>query len=338
MRTRPATLHLLASGFALVPGIHALAQTTGLRFNTVPVITEDVVITDEQVLLEEASSSSLSAEEQLRQEEIKRELRILRRQFFGSRNTEVRQIGISQLRQYNDPVYYPALLEIFARDGADVRTAILDMLLDQRTDQADATLAWSAVFEHDAEIAVAASERLRTRIEQLGHTSDRVKLVLLAGLQRKADGPPERAAELARRFRLADLIPHLITAQASPPTENERTGNLANIVIGRQIAYVSDLQPVVADNAVGFDPTLSVVTEGVVLGVHDAVVTVYRPAVHRSLVGLSSDLWGSSTQQFAYDRSKWQRWYTQDFRPFWLAQQEQLHNSNTHSEPAQAGG
>jgi hypothetical protein len=235
-------------------------------------------------------------------------------------------------------VYYPALLEIFARDGADVRTAILDMLLDQQTDQADATLAWSAVFEKDAEIATAAAERLETRIDHLGHASDRVKLVLIAGLQRKADGPPENAAELARKFRLADLIPHLISAQASSRNENERTGNLANIVIGTQIAYVSDLQPVVADNAVGFDPTLSVVTEGVVLGVQDAVVTVYRPAVHRSLVGLSSELWGSSTQQFAYDRSKWQRWYTQDFRPFWLAQQEQLHNSNTHSEPAQAGG
>ncbi len=42
-------------------------------------------------------------------------------------------------------------------------------------------------------------------------------------------------------------------------------GQTANIFVATQQSFVSDLQPVVGDSAVGFDPTVNVVTEGVTL-------------------------------------------------------------------------
>ncbi len=302
---------LLAAPLMLVCN-GACAQ--GLGFEMTPQTLPRVIHVQQPTAEQEAQEA--------RQAEIERDMRLLRRRFFGSRNTEVRQIGIAQLRQYNDPEHYPSLLKVFARDRMDVREAIMDMLAAQRTNEADATLAWSAVFGADDEMQEIAYERLADRVGETGEVSDRVKLVLIEGLERESDGPPEAAAEIARKLRIADLIPYLIVAQAGPPrSESDRTGNLANIVIGRQIAFVSDLQPVVSDSAVGFDPELSVVVEGVVLGISDAVVTTYRPAVHRSLLGLSSDLWGQPTTQFAYDNAKWQRWYRTEFRPYWLERQ-----------------
>ena len=67
---------------------------------------------------------------------MERELKKLKLKYFGSiRKTEIRQEGIARLREYTDPLIYPALIKIFEREHADVRTAILDMLYDQDSDE-----------------------------------------------------------------------------------------------------------------------------------------------------------------------------------------------------------
>ena len=48
-------------------------------------------------------------------------------------------------------------------------------------------------------------------------------------------------------------------------------GQTSNIFVATQITFISDLQPVVSDSAVGFDPELEVVTEGVVMEVTGTV-------------------------------------------------------------------
>jgi type II secretory pathway component GspD/PulD (secretin) len=42
-------------------------------------------------------------------------------------------------------------------------------------------------------------------------------------------------------------------------------GQISNIYVATQTAFVSDLQPIVSDSAVGFDPTLATLNEGVVM-------------------------------------------------------------------------
>lgn len=48
-------------------------------------------------------------------------------------------------------------------------------------------------------------------------------------------------------------------------------GQTSNIYVATQVAFVSDLQPVVSDSAVGFDPQISVISEGVTLLVEGTV-------------------------------------------------------------------
>jgi general secretion pathway protein D len=48
-------------------------------------------------------------------------------------------------------------------------------------------------------------------------------------------------------------------------------GQTSNIYVATQQAFVSDLQPIVGDSAVGFDPTISVVSEGVTLLVEGTI-------------------------------------------------------------------
>lgn len=59
--------------------------------------------------------------------------------------------------------------------------------------------------------------------------------------------------------------------QLTAPRLTFTNGQTANIYVATQTAFVSDLQPVVGDSAVGFDPTVAVVTEGVTLLVEGTV-------------------------------------------------------------------
>jgi len=257
--------------------------------------------------------------------ELEQELRKLRATYFGSvRAPSIRRLGIEKLKEYTQPAAFPALLEVFARERDDVRTAILDHLRGLRTDEADATLAWAAVHDAQKRFRRAASERLAQRVEETGTASDRVKYVIGEALKHRRDEPVVAAAELCGVLELYEAIPALINAQVSGRPRggvDEPEGDLAYIVVGTQQTFVSDLQPVVGDSAVAFDPQLSVLTSGTVLRVQGAVVVTYRVDVHNALLDLSSKAWGGrSTKELGWDTAAWRRWYRDELMPY-LAQQ-----------------
>jgi hypothetical protein len=72
----------------------------------------------------------------------------------------------------------------------------------------------------------------------------------------------------------------------------------------------------VGDSAVAFDPTISVITEGTILRVIDAVVVTYRYEVHNALVGLASQGWGRPTDHLGFDNAAWRKWYADEFVPY----------------------
>lgn len=61
------------------------------------------------------------------------------------------------------------------------------------------------------------------------------------------------------------------STQLTAPRLTLTNGQLANIYVATQVAYVGDLEPVVSDSAVGFDPTIEVATEGVTLLVRGTI-------------------------------------------------------------------
>lgn len=261
------------------------------------------------------------AAQQKQRRAVEKELKQIRAKYFrAAKSTEMRQVGIAELRKFDDPAVYPLLIELFKDEDADVRGAVLDHLCDLNNDAADATVAWSAVFDKDKKFRAQAAERVESRAKAAG-VSNRVKSVIASGLRSKKDATVTAAAQLAQALHLYEAIPMLINAQivGGGGGDHGQGGDsaLAYILIGQQVAFVSDLQPVVGDNAVAFDPTVGVVTDGVILRVIDAYVITYRVDVHNALTGLASDGWGGQpTTQLGWDNKKWREWYTGEFLPY----------------------
>jgi hypothetical protein len=255
-----------------------------------------------------------------------KEMRKLRVEFFDNiRNTEIRQIGISKLRQYADkPFLYPSLLREFARSGDDVRRGILDMLEAQQTEEGDTTLAWTAVFDKDPTWRKLAADRLQRRIAAGAEAGGRIKQVISLGLKPGATNEEMKiAAGLAQQLNVFEAIPLLINAQVTGSSTGLGGGggdtSIAYILVGTQQAYVADLEPVVGDSAVAFDPTIAVVTEGTYLRIIDAHVITYRMEVHNALIDLSTRAMGKPTDDLGFDQPRWRAWFEQEFKPYWEA-------------------
>jgi len=255
-----------------------------------------------------------------------KELKRIRWKYIRNvRNAELRQVGISKIREYDDPALYPSLFEIFEREGKDVLIAILDMLEEGANEEADAALAWASVFQKDEAIRAEAEKRLADRVEALGQVPTRVQSVIAMGLRGTGHEAAGEAAELADEFDLVQAIPAMINAQISGTTAQvgssgrQGDGALGYILVAQQVSFVSDLTPIVGESAVGFDPTVSVVSEGVVMEVFDAHVVTYRTIVNNALINLTSRHYGRSTEGLAWDRQAWQNWYEREFLPRWNA-------------------
>ena len=274
-------------------------------------------------LLPDPNDPALRAYAERQRERRATELALIRHRaeyFREGSPVERRQVGLALLRErYASPEYYALLLEVFGASPDDVKHGVFDMFADAGTDEGDAALAWAAVFDNDADDREAAGTRLDARAEGGGARGEKVKLVVGGGLQQEHNGVVASAAGLAEKLNIVEMVPLLIGAQVAGgggSGENERTGNLGYIVVATQQAFVSDLQPVVSDSAVAFDPTLSVVTEGVVLEVKDAVVLTYRTEVHGALVRMTSRALGASTEGLGYDERAWASWYNDQWRPY----------------------
>ncbi len=268
----------------------------------------------------DAETRAKALEQRAARVQLERELRKLRHKHFSSSFTELRQQGILKLREYKDPAAFPLLISIFERDREDVRRAIVDHLQDIATPEADATLAWGAVYDNEPWFRKAATAALAKRHEQSGEVSVPVRSVIAQSLRSSRESTIASGAQLAQLLNLFDAIPMLINAQVSGGAAASSggggdAGSLAFILVGTQQAFVADLTPVVANAAVAFDPTLGVVTDGVVMRVIDAVVITYRTEVYASLRRLASAGYKQPVD-YGWDTEKWREWYTKEFVPY----------------------
>lgn len=235
--------------------------------------------------------------------------------FKRTRNPKMHEQGWAELaRHMHDPRVYDLMFELFADKPFEMQRELVELFVRQETDDADVAIAWAAVFNEDEQLRTWAGGRLVERVGE-EEPSYRVQRVLELGLLSGEDDPAVASSSLVRQFGLVNAIPYLIQAQAEPRRRDVRRGAIAQIVVGTQQAFVANLTPVVANNAVGFQPTIGVVTNGVVLRVMDAVVWAYRTEVHRNLVGLADQSWGQSTGHMGYDQRAWYDWYENEFKP-----------------------
>jgi hypothetical protein len=268
------------------------------------------------------------AEQQKVRREIEKELRKIRARHFGTiRNVQIRQEGIVKLREFTQPAIFPSMIDLFKREKADVRTALLDHFEDSKTPEGDAALAWMAMFDREESVRADAARRVRRRTDETGKIPNAVKYAIYEGFRSDDEPTILAAGHLAANLDMHDAIPwliaRLITAQPvqQPQVQGaqfggqDRNGALAWIFVGRQTAFVSDLTPVIAESAVAFDPQLSVVNEGVILRVVDAVVITYRVNIFNLLTDYTSRVWGKSTRDLGWNIPAWREWYTKEFLP-----------------------
>lgn len=150
---------------------------------------------------------------------------------------------------------------------------------------------------------------------------DAARIVIYEGLRRGSDPNKYSAANLAANLNLTELIPWLAASQVSGSPQGNSgggigsTGALAYIIVGEQQSYVSDLTPVISENAVAFDPQLSTLTNGTVLRVIDAVVYTYHVEIHNALVRLANNASGQDTSRLGWDYKAWMNWYNNEYLP-----------------------
>lgn len=242
--------------------------------------------------------------------ESEKQMKTIRFKYFGTKAVkEIRQAGVAELRKVTEPAAFPSMLEIFRDEQPDVLKAVCDHLADLKTDQSLTTLSYAAIYEKKPEFRKLAADALKSVIDTTHTTPDGVHTVIASGLDSQSYAWRGDAARLAVSLKLVEAIPAMIAAQLSGAGGGGAGGYIAWIAIGTQHAYVADLDPVVGNGSVAFDPVPGVVTDGCVLAINDAVVVQYNVGVHDALVGFTSGLSGEDTSRLGWNPRKWQAWY-----------------------------
>lgn len=328
----PARALLLAASSLFIPASPLLGQaiSSGSTRVASPDRTDEVPEWMKRLAIDpESSTARLYADQQKARVAAEKSLRKIRAKYFGPvKNTQVRQEGIVQLREFTDPALFPSMVDVFDREGADVRVALLDHFQDSNTPAGDASLAWVAIFDRDAEVRQSATTRVQTRMKAVGAIPNPVRYAVFEGMKAGEVKKAASAARFASDISMYDAIPwmiaRLVTGQpaSAPQTQTAgfgnsgRNGALAWIMVGQQTAFVSDLTPVVSNNAVAFDPQLSVVTEGVILRVMDAHVVTYHVDIFNILNDFADREMGEgSTKELGWNVPAWREWYATTFLP-----------------------
>ena len=248
-----------------------------------------------------------------RQREYRKQLRLLERKHFRTKVEKVRAEGIEEIKEFTDPAAFKPLIEEFEDQKDDVRLAVLDHFAEQG-EQGQAALAWVAIYDKDPAIRNEASMRMKLDPGQP------VLKVLDRGLRSNVHEVANAAGALAGTLNALDTIPLLIAGQATADDRPDDQGDLAWIAIQTQTAYVQGLRAVAGNNSGAFEPIVGILNEGTVMRVMDAVVVVYRTEVNRSLVNLTSNDWGQSTEHLGYNINDWWNWYNDTYVPYKNAQ------------------
>ena len=250
-----------------------------------------------------------------------RQLKNHARRFLGNRrDPELRTIGLRGLSDFTDNGALFAMPFALRRERPDVRKAILEHLASSGP-VGEAALAWTAIHHDDPAMRSEATAAIPNESEPL------VLAVIAQGLRDQRHSVVNAAGALAGAIDAIQTIPLLIFSQYSRD-EVQKKGDLAWIAMGTQQSYVQNLIPVGGDNAGAFQPVIGTLTEGFVMRVSDAVAFVYRRDVHSSLIRLSGNASGQSTEHLGWDMHAWREWYNATYLPLANIQREDLANED----------
>jgi hypothetical protein len=212
-----------------------------------------------------------------------------------------------------DPASVEPIATILAKGNPDARMLAVETLSRIPGDESCRYLVRYSLKDPSEEVRAAAATALRDRDDK------RPVQQLLAALKSGGSARDRAAialAEMGDRRAVPALIDRLNRTEQrvyEAPVEHSGpvVGTGVYIAVGTVTTYVADLQPVISQDAVGWDPTIGAITTGGVLDVRNVCVTIYRtiynvnvprPAIHGALTRLTGE-------DFGYNTAQWQAWY-----------------------------
>jgi hypothetical protein len=253
------------------------------------------------------------------------QLRAIRRKHFGHvKSPTARQEGLAKLIELAEPAMFPLFIEVFSRDDLETKKTIMSIFARDASDAGDSALMWMAVYDKDAAARAEALAHINKRKESWPVTSTPrgVQLVAFEALGSRDSTIVARGGNIVDALNIVEALPWMIAGQvrgSSSGGTQERAGALAWIAVGTQTNYVSDLEPIVSEGAVAFDPEISTIMSGTLIRVMDAVVVTYNMELHGALTRMSKRLTQQDTEHLGWNYAAWKRWYAEDFKPMWAA-------------------
>ncbi|MBN2581940.1 MAG: HEAT repeat domain-containing protein [Planctomycetes bacterium] len=237
--------------------------------------------------------------------------------------------GRNEVLAISDPAAVQPLRDVLARHPEEpVRLLAVEAL--GRIGGDDAALALVDIMTSDAD-----SEVWHRSREVLAEMDSKKAGQELTNLMRKGgevarDRVAGAVADAGLMNSVPGLIRSLITREVRVIVHETVESQRAWIAIGTRYGYVADLEPVVAEGAVAFNPVIGYITQGAVLDVHARVepwaeriiITVTHPEVLEALKRITG-------ADFGYDVRAWRRWYGQ-----YLVQQQNQPSDATPAAPA----
>jgi len=225
-----------------------------------------------------------------------------------------REAACAEIRKMTDPAAAEPVATLLATGTVETRKLACEVLGAIPGQEAARLLGRYVLCDDADDVRAAAAAALRAR-------NDRYVLPQLFAALKGANRARERAAFALGELRDPRAVPALISRlsttekriyEAPRARSTPVVGNGCYIAVGTITTYIQDLEPVVAEAAVGWDPTVGAITTGGVLDVRNVSVTIYRtivtvrvpqPACLDALRRIADGV------DFGYDAQAWQNWY-----------------------------
>jgi hypothetical protein len=219
------------------------------------------------------------------------------------------QAAQQEIMAIRDPAAVQPLLEVFGGQSA-AEKRLMAVQAVAAIGGEDAALGLLNALVRDPDVKVVATAR-----RALVATDSPKVLLAMNNILRSDDGQArDRVAPVLADLGIGDsvlgLINSLVTSESYVIHHAIDQTQRSWIVIGTQQNYVANLTPVVAEAAVGFQPTIGTVLTGSLLDVKAMVEPwdehVSRIVTHPAVLNALQRLTG---QDFGYDIRAWHAWY-----------------------------
>lgn len=234
--------------------------------------------------------------------------------YLNSMDPRVWEEGRRQILMIRDPAAAEPISRILGAGDQEKRRLACEALGAIPGDEAARRLVKFVLADESPEVYGSAVAALAARTDERGLPQ---LLNALNGSEKVMQRAAKALGEMGEYRAVPALIAHLKTPEprirvyeAQPGAGGMSPGPSAYMAIGEIITYVADVEPVVAEGAVAWNPKIGTIPVGTVLSVHNPRVTIHRtvielvrqPVVREALKKITG-------KDFEYDTQAWRDWY-----------------------------